>query len=63
MSNCLAERVCDRAEVQEGEDVPSWEAIVAAIRASAANRGSESAGELIDWAEFVEGCGHLWQKR
>ena len=43
--------------------MPSWEAIVAAIRARAADQHGLLAAELYDWAEFVEGCGELRQKR
>jgi formyltetrahydrofolate synthetase len=62
MSSCVAERICDRDEAQT-KDVPSWEVIVATIRAVAANGDAASAAELYDWAEFVEGCGELRQKR
>jgi len=62
MSSCVAERICDRDEAQT-KDVPSWEVIVATIRAVAANGDAASAAELSEWADFVEGCALLWHER
>ena len=40
-------------------DIPSWEAVLQAIRGQAEVHDAEAAQDLNDWADFVEGCAEL----
>jgi hypothetical protein len=41
------------------QEIPSWEAVVEAIRAQADEQDAEAAEDLNLWADFVEACAEL----